>query len=151
MVRQHRQRGFSLIGLLLAVSIMGIMLVMALDTYQPTLQSFEGGLGNRPSFRLNISRMQIRRLHQSEVIYFSLHRSYATWDQLVADGEIQRGYTNRAMGPGTPYMPYFDIDIQVTGTGFVITATPNVVAGALEGTPILRMDQSGNLEEVPAQ
>jgi prepilin-type N-terminal cleavage/methylation domain-containing protein len=151
MKRLRPQHGFSLIGMLLAVAIIGVLLVMALNTYQPVLNSFEQGTGDRPSFRMNISRTELQNLHRAEVMYEQLHHSYATWDQLVSDGMIPRGYTNRATGRGTPFMPYYDIDIQVFNTGFVITATPSMAAGAPEGTPILRIDQEGVIEEVPAE
>ncbi|HDS31077.1 MAG TPA: hypothetical protein ENN67_08550 [Firmicutes bacterium] len=144
-------RGFSLVGVLLAVAIVGVLLVLALDYYQPTLSGFQEGRGDRPSFRANISKTQMQNLHRAELMYFAIHRTYATWDELISDGQIPRGYTNRAMGRGTPYMPYYDIDIHVTETGFIITATPNMGAGAPEGTPILRIDQSGQLEEVPTR
>lgn len=145
------ERGFSLIGILVSVVIVGILMTLALQTYQPVLTSFETGMGDRPSFRLDISRAQMKRLHQAEMVYFQVHRKYATWDELIRDGQIQRGYSNRAQGPGTPFMPCYDIDIRLTGRGFVITATPDLSAGAAEGTPVLRIDQSGALEEVPTQ
>lgn len=144
--RNHR--GFSLIGLLLSVAIVGILLVMALQTYQPALQSFETGKTAGESFGLTSARLQMRQLYAAEVMYFNIHRTYGSWQQLQQDGMIQRGYSNRAQGGGTPFIPHYDIDIQADATGFVITATPNPAAGAVEGAPILRIDQGGELEEI---
>jgi len=146
-----REEGLSLIGLLLTVAIIGVVLVLSLQTYKPVLQSFETGGGSAASFKLDISRAQMQKLYQMELLYYTLHRSYATWDQLVADGQIAQGYTNRAQGRGTPFIPYFDIDIQVSPNGFVITATPSFAAGAPPGTPVLKIDQEGNLVEVPSK
>ena len=148
MNRSNAQRGFSFIGLLLTLAIIGVLFALSFNSYKPALQSFDQGMGSQPSFRLNISRNQMKQLHTAEIMYFQIHRSYATWEQLIADGQIPRGYSNRAQGSGTPYIPYHDINVQISNTGFVITATPNTAAGASEGSPILRIDQSGNLEEV---
>jgi Tfp pilus assembly protein PilE len=147
----RNQGGFSLIGLLLTVAIVGILLVISLQNYQPTLQSFQTGTPGQSSFKLDISRAQMQQLHRAEVMYYNIHRSYATWAQLVSDGEIARGYSDKAQGPGTPFIPYYDIDIQVTENSFVITASPSVPAGAPPGTTALRIDQDGTLEEVPSQ
>lgn len=100
---------------------------------------------------MNISRAQLMQLHRMEMLYFNLHRSYATWDQLVKDGLIARGYTNLAQGKGSPFIPYYDIDIQVKPDGFIITATPNFPSGAAPGSPILRIDEDGVIEEVPSK
>ncbi len=148
MKKRGAERGFSLIGLLLSVVIVGILLVMALQTYQPVLTSFQTGTGSPGSVGMNLTRVRMHNLHQAEMIYYSLHRSYGTWDELVRDGQIARGYSPHALGAGTPFVPCHDIDIQVSHNGFVITATPNTAAGAPEGSPILRIDQEGLLEEV---
>jgi len=145
------QRGFSLIGLLISVVIVSILLVMALQTYQPVLTGMQSGTGPAGSVGMNMSRVRLRSLQQAEGMYYSIHREYATWDELVADGQIPRGYSPNATGSGTPFVPCHDIEIQVTQNGFVITATPNVEAGAPEGSPILRLDQTGQIEEVQAE
>ena len=137
--------------LLVTVAIVGILFVTAMQNYLPTLKSFESGSGDRPSFRLDISRAQMQELHRTEVLYYSLHRTYATWDQLMSDGMIAPGYSNRAQGGGTPFIPVYDINIEITPNGFTITATPSLSAGASPGMPILRIDQEGALEEVPTK
>jgi Tfp pilus assembly protein PilE len=145
------QRGFSLIGLLLSAVIVSILLVMALQTYQPVLTGMQSGTGPVNSVGMNMSRVRMRGLAQAEAMYYAVHREYGTWDQLVADGQIQQGYSPHATGSGTPFVPCHDIEIQVTRNGFVITATPNTEAGAPEGSPVLRLDQTGRIEEVQAE
>jgi len=148
-MRNLQGRGFSLIGLVIAMAIVGILLVYALQNYQPVLTSFEKGTGDRPSFRADISKDQVRKLQQAEMMYFDIHRTFATWDQLMKDGEIARGYSNRAKGPGTPFIPFYDINIEITENGFIITAAPNFAAGAVEHSPTWKIDQDGNFQEVP--
>jgi prepilin-type N-terminal cleavage/methylation domain-containing protein len=152
MFRILRQNGFSLIGLLVTVAIVGVLLAMSLQNYQPVLQNFQTGTPGQASFKLDISREQLRQLQRAELMYFNVHNSYATWEQLVSDGEIARGYNKNAIQhPGTPFIPYYDINIEITETGFVITATPSIPAGAPPGTATLKIDQDGNLEEVPTR
>lgn len=148
---RRRQDGFTLIMLLVTVAIVGILFVAAMHSYQPALKSFESGSGDRPSFRLDISKASMQKLHQAEVMYYDIHRSYATWGQLMSDGMIARGYSDKAQGGGTPFIPVYDINIEITSNGFTITATPNMSAGASPGMPILRIDQEGALEEVPTK
>jgi Tfp pilus assembly protein FimT len=145
------ERGFSLIGLLMACVIVVILMTMALQTYGPVLQSVNTGTGPTNSLGMNLTRTRLRGIHQAEMMYNSIHRSYATWDQLVRDGQIASGYSNRSMGRGTPYIPCYDVNIEVSRTGFVVTATPNVIAGAPEGSPVLKIDQTGQIEEVQAE
>jgi len=147
----RRQQGYSLIGLLLTVAIVGILIVLSLKTDLSTLRGFQTGYGSGSSFKLNIASAQLRSLGQAEVMYYNVHRSYGTWEQLVSDGEIQRGYIKTAQGRGTPFIPYYDIDIKVTASGFVITASPNLAAGAVAGSSTLRIDETGSLEEVPTK
>jgi Tfp pilus assembly protein PilE len=147
----YRESGFTLISLLITVAIVGILLVLSMQNYQPVLQNFQTGTPGQESFKHDVSRAQIRDLHRAELMYYAVHGTYATWDQLLSDGEIARGYINTAIGRGTPFIPYFDINIQVTDNGFVITATPSLAAGAPAGTTTLRIDQEGTLEEVPTQ
>lgn len=149
MSEPSRQRGFSMIGLLLTVAIIGIISVTALQEYKSVLPSMRPGGGNATGFGTETAKLHMKQLHQMETLYFSIHRSYATWDQLVSDGEIQRGYSNKGAGKGTPFIPNYDIDIQVNETGFVITATPNLSAGAVVDAPSFKIDQDGYLEEVP--
>ena len=144
------ERGFSLIGILISATIVCILMVISLQTYGPALQSANTGTGTN-ALGMNLSKTRVRQLHTAEQMYHSLHRSYATWEQLVQDGQVARGYSRNAQGPGTPFVPGHDVEIEVTGNGFVITATPNPDAGAAEGSPILRIDKSGRLEEVPIE
>ncbi len=147
MEHPQRERGFSLIGLLISATIVCILTVMALQTYGPVLQSANTG-GGTNALGMNISRMRMRELHQAEMTYHSIHRSYATWAELVRDGQIPMGYASRAVGAGKAFIPGHDIEIEVKDRGFIITATPNPEAGTSENSPILRIDQSGRLEEV---
>jgi len=151
MNRRGAERGFSLIGLLISAVIVSILLMMALQTYQPILTEFSTGTGPTGSVGMNLSKVRLRNLHQAEAMYFAIHQSYATWDQLVRDGQIPRGYTPNALGPGTPFVPCHDIAIRIMRNGFVITATPNTEAGAPEGSSILRVDQTGTITEVAAE
>ena len=142
------ERGFSLIGLLMTVVIVCILLTMSLQTYSPIMQGANSGTGTSP-LSMDLSKTRIREVFTAEQLYYSLHRSYATWPELVRDGQIPGGYTNKAQGAGTPFVPGHDVEIEVTQHGFVVTATPNAAAGALPGSPILKIDQDGKLEEVP--
>jgi len=147
MIRTGKEKGFSLIGLLVACVIVVILMMMALRTYGPTLQAVNSG-DNTNALGMNISRMRMSQLHQAEMTYYSIHRSYATWAELVRDGQIPRGYTDRAGAGSPPWVPGHDVEIEVTSSGFTITATPNPQAGMPDDAVILRIDQSGRLEEV---
>ncbi len=147
MMSSGKEKGFSLIGLLIACVIVVILMTMALQTYGPTLQAVNKG-DNTNALGMNISRMRLRQLHQAEMTYHSIHRSYATWAELVRDGQIPRGYTDTARAGGRPWVPGHDVEIEVTSSGFTITATPNLQAGLPEDAPILVINQSGRLEEV---
>ena len=147
---RRQQAGFTLIGILLAVAIVGILLVMSMQNYKPVLTNFQTGTPGRESFKLDISKSQLSKLQEMEVLYYSVHNSYATWDQLVKDGDIAQGYSAKATDR-TPFIPYYDIDIQTSQTGFVITATPSYAAGAPVGTSTLKIDENGNVEEVPTK
>jgi len=151
MKRPWMERGFSLIGLLIACVIVVIMMTMALKTYGPVLQSVNTGTGGTNSIGMNMTRTRLHNLHQAEVMYHSVHRSYGTWEQLVSDGQISSGYSNRSMGRGTPFVPCHEVRIDVTRTGFTITATPNTIAGAPEGSPTLVIDETGQIEEVQTE
>ncbi len=142
-----RERGFSLIGLLLSVTIVSILLVVALQSYGPVMQGANTGTGKN-ALGMEMTKVRLRGVYQAEAIYYSLHKKYGTWAELVRDGQIPRGYSDRAMGAGTPFVPGHDIEIKLTPTGFVVIASPNPSAGALEGSPILRIDETGRLEEV---
>jgi hypothetical protein len=93
----------------------------------------------------------MRQLHQAELTYFSLHHSYGTWAELVRDGQVPGGYTNRVGATGQPFVPGHDVEIEVTSSGFIITATPSPQAELPDGSPVLKIDQSGRLEEVNAE
>ncbi|HEX9743999.1 MAG TPA: prepilin-type N-terminal cleavage/methylation domain-containing protein [bacterium] len=141
----QRQRGFTLIGLLISVVIVGILMVMALQSYSGIPQQMTSGNGGSMGFSLARSRMQ--QIATSETTYYSIHRRYGTWEELIADGQISQGYTTRA--GRSPFVPGHDLSLELTSTGFTAIATPNVHFGAAEGSPILKITESGHLEEIP--
>jgi len=145
-----RERGFSLIGILISAVIVCILFTMSMQTYGPILQSGSSGTGTN-ALGMNMTKTRVRQLYTAEQMYHTIHRSYATWAELVRDGQISRGYTSNTQGGGTPFVPGHDVEIELTTNGFVITATPNPDAGAAEGAPVYRIDQSGRLEEVPIE
>jgi Tfp pilus assembly protein PilE len=147
----YPQRGFTFLGILIAVAIVGILMVMSLQNYQPVMQSMRPGGGSRPGLGLTTAKAHLTQLHQAEIMYYNVHRSYATWAQLVQDSEIPHGYSDKAKGKGTPFIPNYNIDIQITEAGFNITASPDIAAGAEPGSPTLRIDQEGNVEEVSSK
>ena len=146
------ERGFSLIGILISAVIVMILVMMSLQTYGPVLQGAGGGGGGggaTNALGMNMAKTRVRQLFTAEQTYHTLHRSYATWEQLVSDGQIPRGYVREVQGRGTPFVPGHDVEIELTDSGFVITATPD--PDAARKTPILKIDQSGQLEEVPQE
>jgi Tfp pilus assembly protein PilE len=147
----HPQRGFSFLGILIAVAIVGILMVMSIQNYQPVMSSMRPGGGSRPGLGLTTAKAHLTQLHQAEFMYYNVHKSYATWAELVQDGEIQHGYSDKAKGKGTPFIPNYNIDIQITEEGFTITASPDLAAGAEPGSPTLKIDQEGIVEEVASK
>ena len=141
------QRGFTLIGMLLSVVIVGVLMVMALQSYKDIPQMLTTGSGGSTGFSL--AKIRMNELYTAETIYFSLHKSYGTFEQLLSDGQIVRGYSTRTAGAGMPFVPGHNLTIEVTESGFIATATPDPAAGASAGQPKLRITQEGVLEEIP--
>jgi type II secretory pathway pseudopilin PulG len=142
-----RQRGFSLIGLLMSVAIVCILTVMFFNMSGSLTYSGSGN-GNVNALGLDLTKQGLRQLQMAEISYYSTHNSYATYGELVQSGMIPRNFTNRALGAGTPIALHYDVDIEVFDNGFKITATPNHEAGAGPDSPILTIDLSGFVEEV---
>jgi hypothetical protein len=142
-----RQNGFSLIGLLLSVTIVCILTVMFFNM-SGSLNLNSTSNGNNNGLGMDMTKAGMRQLHMAEISYYSNHNRYATFADLVQSGLISREFTNRAMGAGTPIVLHYDVDIQILSNGFKITATPNHEAGAGPNSPILTVDLSGRVEEV---
>lgn len=147
MVRLNHQTGFTLIGMLISVAIVGVLMVMMLNS-SGSFFGTSSGNQNTNALGMDMTKTMIRQLHQAELRYHGIHGTYATFAELIQTGTIARSYTNRALGAGTPIVRNYDVEIEVSRNGFVITATPNHQAGAGPNSPVLKIDLSGRVEEV---
>ena len=142
-----RQRGFTLIGLLLSVAIVCILTVMFFNLSGSIVYTGSSN-GNNNAMGMDMTKAGMRQLHLAEISYHSTHHSYATFADLVQAGLIPQNFTNRAIGGGTPIVLHYDVEIEVFSNNFKITATPNHEAGAGPNSPVLTVDLSGHVEEV---
>lgn len=144
-IRGHR--GFTLIGILISLVIVCLLFLYSFNSFKGTYTGYSSTRISNMEYGL--AKMRMQQIKTAEQIYFSLHRRYGTFEQLVSDGQIASGYTTRTAGHGTPYVPLHNFVIELTGDGFIVTATPDTFAGAPEDAPILRITNDSDLEEIP--
>ena len=109
-VERNRQRGFTLIELMIAVVIIGILLAVALPAYQDYVIS-----GNRTA-----AQAQMMDIANRQQQYLLANRSYASKTQLESSGyalpsEVSRSYSYTiTLGSGS--VPSFTITFDSTGS-----------------------------------
>ena len=123
--RNVRQRGFSLIELMVAVAIVGILAAVAVPSYRAYLQR-----GNRSAAKAAIMDLAAR-----EQQHLMTNRAYADKATLTAEG----------YSPDSAATRYYSWDVTVDNT-----ATPPIFTISFQGTGTqasdggLRLDSAGN-------
>jgi prepilin-type N-terminal cleavage/methylation domain-containing protein len=82
--RQNKQRGFSLIELMIVIAIIGILVGVGIPAWQSSVRSANQAAAIRT----------LQAIAVEQRIYYNSHNrsSYGTFDQLIADGQMDRRY-----------------------------------------------------------
>jgi prepilin-type N-terminal cleavage/methylation domain-containing protein len=94
--RHKNERGFSLIELMIVIAIIGILVGVGIPAWQSSVRSANQAAAIRT----------LQAIAVEQRIYYNSHNrsSYGTFDQLIADGQLDRRYaaTSRLCTPSTP-------------------------------------------------
>jgi prepilin-type N-terminal cleavage/methylation domain-containing protein len=142
------QRGFTLLGILIAVVIICILAAGGLQVYTgvggtaPTYDpdTVRGGLD------ITVLKTRLRSLAMEQALEYSLRQRYITNLQELLNRALGVGYYPNAQDP-VPAISMFDLKMEVTSTGFVIKAVPNTLAGAPRNSPTYVIDNSMQVYE----
>lgn len=156
MILRNTSRGFSMISILIAVAIVGILFVVQLKTMQTTTKKvFEPGGGSAsvaaPSFGNAKTINSLRQLHLMQMAYHQRFNKYATFEELLADGSIPAGYAAREdEKKGVAFVRYYDLEFSAGPEHYIIIAFPNSEAATAfpdEEMPAYRIDETGEVKE----
>lgn len=129
---EENSRGFTLIELVIAIAIVGILLAIAIPSYNTYIQK-----GNRPAAKAALLDLAAR-----EESYYTLNNAYAS--QLTS-----LGYSQASMPIPSATQNYYTLNIASVGTSvppsYTLQATP--VVGSVQATDscaIYQLDSLGN-------
>ena len=136
MLMKQDSRGFTLIELVIAMAVVGILLAIAIPSYNSYIQQ-----GNRPTAKAALLDLAAR-----QESYYTLNNAYAS--QMTA-----LGYTQASMPIPSATQNYYTLTIASVTTAvpptYVLQATP--VVGSVQATDscaIYQVDNLGNKTNV---
>ncbi|MCG3152503.1 MAG: hypothetical protein GEEBNDBF_01803 [bacterium] len=151
----QRQRGFSMISILISVAIIGILVVFQLQSMQSATKGLNPGQGSasvtNPSFGNATTIHSLKQIHMMQLAYHQRFGRYATFEELVADGSIPAGYSAREDDPsGVAFVRYYDLELHAGPEHYILLAFPNSQA-SIEfpdvNMPAYRITEKGEVTE----
>jgi len=148
MTQKKGQRGFTMIGILIAVVIVCILAAGGLQVYtgvsSPAVRykpnTVVGGLD------VTLLKTRLQELGMEQNLEYSMRQRYVTNLQELLNRALGVGYFPNAKDR-VPAIPMFDVKMEVTSDGFVIKAIPSPLAGAPRDSPTYVIDNTLQIHE----
>jgi Tfp pilus assembly protein PilE len=142
--------GFSMISLLISLAIVGVLMVVAITSYNKS-GFFNQDMSDEHSVAQRINKTltyeSLEKFHFIELNYKNRYGHFATFEELLSDESIPAGYTAKLEAKGVPYIEYWDIHIDAKQDTYLLLAVPNANASGLTNVPILGMNETGKIWE----
>ena len=137
-----------MLGILITVVIICILTMGGIQVYTGSsglgtnykADTIKGGLD------LIQLKSRLRELGMEQSLEYDLRHGYITNLQDLLNRALTVGYYPNAKDP-VPAIPMFDLKMEVSSTGFVVKAVPNVLAGAPKDSPTYVIDESLQIRE----
>lgn len=144
----------SLLNILITVVIIAILVIWQLQGLQQAKRQFDPGLtpsGQQSGFSVANVQNQMRQIHLMQLAYHQRYGKYATWEELVSDGSVPKGYVLREdEEQGVAYIRGFNLKLHATKDSYLLLAFPNSESAKMhpdEYIPSYRIDQTGEFRE----
>ena len=145
---KYGQNGFVLIGILIVVVIICILSMGG-------IQWSRGLVGEDAKYDadtvvggVNIVALKgyLSALAMTQSQEYSMRQTYIPTIEKLIERSYSVGYHPKATDR-VPLIPMFDLQMQITGSGFIIKAVPNTLSGAPKDSPTYVIDESLQVRE----
>jgi len=145
---KYGQTGYLLIGILIVVVIICILSMGGIQWSRGLVgedarydsDTVVGGV-NLAALKGTLSALAMTQSQE----YSMTHKYFPTIEKLI-ERSYSVGYHPKATDR-VPLIPMFDLQMQITGSGFVIKAVPNTLSGAPKDSPTYVIDQNMQIRE----